>query len=144
MSDTTKGDVRLQELKTNLGDAAWRSAARTAVSLMRKPLLDLLGQRVDKKSLKGFQSFLASQEGEAVLSTLVGLAPLFIPQASGNPRIERLCREMRVAGMQVATDQILDKLIEPLTHALRTAVERLPVEHQNGVSSKIVDAEVHA
>lgn len=121
----TKGTLG-DALTTDATDAAWRSAANTAVAAIRAPLLAALSSRLDSRQTKAVGAFLATGEGRALLSVALGMAPLLLPDLASDPRVTRLAREMRVAGMQVVSDMLLNELCGPVIQALTKAVAKLP------------------
>ena len=118
----TMGDT----LTVDATDAAWRSAAATAVAAIRAPLLAALSSRLDSRQTKAVGAFLAKEEGRALLSVALGMAPMLLPELASDPRVTRLAREMRVAGMQVVSDMLLSDLCGPVIQALTKAVAKLP------------------
>lgn len=121
-----KGGGLTGSIRSNAEAAAWRSAARTMLKAVHRPLVAAVRSHSDAARAKQFSAFLATDDGKALLSFFLGVAPLVIPQLQVDPRIARLAEELRIAGIQTAIDQLFDGVTEPLIAAFTKAVTALP------------------
>lgn len=125
VTGSTNRDL-VSTFKADATEAAWRSAASTAVDLVRKPLAAGLEARLDSDTAKAASKFLNTPEGEAFLAVLLGSAPLFVDGLNKDPRVVKLAGEMRVQGISVVTDRVLKDLAGPIVEAFTKAVAGLP------------------
>lgn len=111
--------------QTALQNAAWRSAASKVVEVVKVPLVASLKANRDDRAQFAAE-FLETPQGTALLTALLGFAPLFSPALAADPRVSRLAAEMQVASAQFVTDFIASNLVGPITAAFQAALQDLP------------------
>lgn len=114
-------------LRSDASDAAWRTASKTAVRVVKGPLVANISTKMsDGDKGRFLADFLQTDQGEAFLSLILGIAPQFIPQLSSDPRVVRIAAECRVRGIQYVTDEIAAIITEPIIAAFAQVAATLP------------------
>lgn len=114
-------------VKSNATQAAWRSAALSVTKSVRAPLIAAVCKKLTPDQAQTFQAFMKTAEGRGLLSLILGAIPLFVPQLQVDSRMEKLAEELRIAGLQVASDKIFDVALAPIVAAFTSATQKLPI-----------------
>lgn len=113
--------------KSDLHDAAWRTAAKQTLATARAPLTALLDAQ---KLPPGVVSFLLSQfeteNGEAVLAMLLGTGLTYMPQCS-DAKFVRLAKELRVLGMEHFVSKVANTMLKPFRDELMELLKGVPL-----------------
>ena len=88
-------------------DAAWRTAASTALSTVKKPILAAMKKNgASDESCQTTLAFLETDAGEAIFAIVLGSILSGVPL--NNPKLNRLASELRILGFQNITDQFAE------------------------------------
>lgn len=101
----TKGEVK---------EASIRVVSKQSIRLVRSALLLALqsaGSISDRKELKTIEKMLKTKFGEAMLATLAGQALQHIPQQYNNAAVQKLAEEMRVEGLAIGGEGLIDAVM---------------------------------
>jgi hypothetical protein len=118
----------LTTVKCDATDAVWRTAARETVRSVHQPMSAFLaGQNLPAGVVSVLAAALKTDAGEAVLGFILGNTMPFVPHFRGNPRLERLAKELRVLGLEHFTTKLAEAVLSPLREQLVALVGSLPM-----------------
>lgn len=126
MSTCSRVSTVLATVKDDGVDAAWRTAARQAAKTVREPLAAVLRGRLPAGVCGLVLSQLDTEHGEAFLAFVTGHAMSYIPQFSCDAKLNRLAKELRVLGLQFATDKLASAILSPLREQFVEVVKMIP------------------
>lgn len=118
----------VEMLKDDASEAAYRVAsAKIAESVRNMLALAIMAQLGGNKYADTVTMILNTPMGVALVQSTAGYALTYAPDKfSGDPRIQRLAKEFRVAGMATAGGVVADKIFSQLEPLLEQALEMLP------------------
>lgn len=116
----------LAVVKSDVSDAAWRTAARQTIRSARTPVTAFLDKQNLPKGVVGMVlSQLDTENGEAVMALLLGTAMSYVPQFSQDEKLSRLAKELRVMGYDNFVGKVAEAILGPLREGLVDIVKTL-------------------
>lgn len=127
--ESSKEKTFTQKLKEDMEEAAYRLSAAEFTSAMKSAVLLLFkdkGMKDEKLSL--LKELLEDEMGDAIISAILGYGLAYAPieQFKNDPRVLKIAKEFRVAGLTTTGSKILGVAKEYFLPALMTAYEKLP------------------
>lgn len=138
-------------VKSDLGEAAYRVGATQLTKMVKAGILKLLGQNggVKKSVLNTVRDFLDTELGDALVAYLLGLLLSYIPKFKEHPVVQKLSKELRIHGMVIVGETIVNAVMEflipAITDVLKTMEEQkveLPSAEENTTDSKSLLEEI--
>lgn len=141
MSNNTR-PAFLDMVKTDAKDAGYRIAATQISKGTRTAILTLLEkQGGSSDGVKALGEMLDTEYGAAIISMAIGLGGTYLPVgAMKDPRIQRVCEELRINAMAGAGNKVVNELMEILMPVLMGALANLPEEK---VAARIATSSSH-
>lgn len=124
----------LQQVSNEASDAAYRTAAKQLVKLVKEPLIAAIQRHLgpgDDGVRAKIAAFLETDMGGFVIQTLIAASMSMVPNTL--PQQERLARELRVSSMADAGDMVADLLMGPLRDVISTYLKDVP----HGIEVKV-------
>lgn len=114
-------------VKSDAEDAAYRIGAFQGSKLLQKGLIELLKkQGMSKKGINSLTELFGTELGRAFLMGTIGVGVTQIPALAAMPKVQRMAKECRVAGMSVAGNFAIDGLVDELVPGLMSLLNSLP------------------
>ncbi len=115
-------------VKDNSKEAGYRIAATQVVNVVRTGICAAMQkQGAPDGHIQAVAEFLKTELGFAVISAVLGMAIPQLPgKVSNDPRVAKLCEELRINGMATAGNAAMGAAMEYLLPALQEALKNLP------------------
>jgi hypothetical protein len=125
----------MEMMKDDAQEAAFRVASAKIAEKVRDLLsLAIMMQLGGNKYADSVNAMLATPMGVALVQSTAGYALTYAPKKiSDDPRVQRLAKEFRVAGMATAGGVVVDKVFDQLAPLLDQVLEMLPGEETGKV-----------
>lgn len=116
--------------KEEAHEAAWRTATKQFVKLVREPLVAVMAKQAGKEADEGFKKqladFLMTEAGTTMLTGVLSIGLTAIPGES-NPQVARLAKELRVNAMANTADLMADVVMGPLRQVVSAFIQGNPL-----------------
>jgi hypothetical protein len=115
-----------ETLKQDVKDAGTRVASRQITSTLKGALVGVMKSNgMRRPQVKAFSEFLETDMGESVINLMLGWGLTYAPMISNDSRVQALAEEMRVDGMSIAGNVIVDSIMENVLPTLMSNIEML-------------------
>lgn len=120
-----------QMLKANATAAGYRVAGTQMTNAVKSSLITVMRSKgVDGGQVQAFASFLDTEFGQAIISTMLGLGMNYIPHFGEDPRVQKLAEEMRVNGMATAGNAVIGEAMNVFLPAITQILSNLPAAEE--------------
>lgn len=126
--------------KSDSADAAFRVASDKIAEGARQMIaLAIMAKMGDGATREGVEAVLNTPMGKALIQAAAGYALTYLAPAriKTDPRVKRLAKEFRVAGMATAGGFLADGVLDHITPIIESALEMLPGGESSEDSSKV-------
>ncbi len=125
-------------LKVDGEDAMYRIAGTQMTRGTKAALLKLLEQQGHgSERVKAISEILDTEGGSAAIAMLLGMMLHYLPQINQDPRAQRLSKEFRVKGMEIAGNAVFDVAISSFLPVLLESLKTLPVPEQPSAQLRV-------
>ena len=93
-------------------DGAWRAAAEVATASVRDTFLKTVFKKTSYFATA--KAMLETEEGTAVLSYILGILLSVTPESFSNPKLTRLAKELRTAGISFFMSSFAKQILAPI------------------------------
>ncbi len=118
-----------ETFKSDSADAAFRVASDKIAEGARQMIaLAIMAKMGDGATKEGVEAVLNTPMGKALIQASAGYALTYLAPAriKKDPRVKRLAKEFRVAGMATAGAFLADNVIDHITPIIESALDMLP------------------
>lgn len=117
----------MNNLKKEMGEAAFRSAGTQITNLVKQGILAMLKDKgSSEEQLSVYGSILESEIGTALISTVLGHGLPFAPMIGADPRAIKMASEFRTAGYATGMNVVFENLMKYILPGISQVVQTLP------------------
>lgn len=122
ITDTSPRSTFKEQLKEDTTNTAYRIVARQLMTLTSNLLLNQMRKHGEEDGkVQMIASILATDFGEAILQMILGGALSQLSYTNKSPKLARLLKEFRIAGMTTIGNEIVENIIQSLLPVLNEA-----------------------
>ncbi len=115
-----------QQVKADLGNAAYRVFANQMLSLTKNVLVQYSRKIFNEDSkILMFTDFLDTEIGKGIMGIFLGYAVPQVPGLPDDPRVVRLLKELRVCGMATVGNEAVDSLVQNILPLIASALSNI-------------------
>ncbi len=131
MSNAKSSDGLLDILKKDFHEAKYRVAADQLTHGVKEAmLLAVKGKGGTESQLEGVSMLLDSEIGDSGISLLLGLAIMYAPMISDDPRAQKLAESFRRNGMTTAGNLVLSTAMTTLLPLVQSVLAKMPADEE--------------
>ncbi len=138
----------IETVKSDLGDAGYRVAAKQISKGARAGLLSLMKAKGAKKSwIKAVSEMMETEGGLAAVSMALGWALVHVPGLKDDPRAKVLSKEFRVEGMAVGGNVIFEEVTQyflPMLVQIKNLPEPTKIRVESTDETQEAEEEIEA
>ncbi len=131
MSNAKSGDGILEILKKDFHESKYRVAADQLTHGVKEAmLLAVKGKGGTESQLEGVSMLLDSEIGDSGISLLLGIAIMYAPMISDDPRAQKLAESFRRNGMTTAGNLVVSTAMSTLLPLVQSVLAKMPADEE--------------
>lgn len=125
------------QLKSDFTNAAYRVGANQLLTMTKNMIVNYTRNHCNEEGkIRAMSDLLDTDIGKAVMGMFVGYVISQIPQADNNPKVARILKEFRVAGLTVIGNSAFESILSGvMVPALTSAFQTIDESEKNTVPS---------